>query len=113
MKDKILKIIADTVYVFEGNLDINKPLDKQSDIDSLDCSEIELEIQDQFDLDFSFFVFLIKFKREERSGREKKKIEKIINHTGEKTILLLLIIILRLVLEHYCGLLLKNQQKKY
>ena len=54
MKDKILNIITETIHVFEGKLDINKPLDKQSDIDSLDCAEIELEIQDQFDLNFSF-----------------------------------------------------------
>lgn len=44
MKDKILDIIVETVHIFNGKLDINKPLDKQSDIDSLDCSEIELEI---------------------------------------------------------------------
>lgn len=53
MKEDVLKIIFSVCKVDNnGHLNMNHPLCNQTDIDSLDCAEIELEIQSMFGIKF-------------------------------------------------------------
>lgn len=55
MKDKILDIISDVCCVAISRLKLDVPLHDQIDIDSLDCAEIEVDIQHKLDLNFDLF----------------------------------------------------------
>jgi acyl carrier protein len=51
-KDKVLDIISDVCCVAKSRLKLDIPLEDQLDIDSLDCSEIEVDIQYKLNLKF-------------------------------------------------------------
>lgn len=55
MKDQIIDSISDVCCIAKDRIKLDVPLENQMDIDSLDCAEIEQDIQDKLSLEFDMF----------------------------------------------------------
>lgn len=55
MKNQVLDIISDVCCIAKSRLKLDVSLHDQLDIDSLDCAEIEVDIQHKLDLNFDLY----------------------------------------------------------
>ena len=70
----VTKIIARQINVSENDVNPSKTLAGDLDLDSLDCVEIVIEIEDQFDLSIP-----------DEDGEKWKTVKDIADYLGEKT----------------------------